>query len=61
MLTAAALDLGTWVLGALLTLFGLLASLKSATERATWRVLQWRKARRRKRELSRYAALTARG
>jgi hypothetical protein len=61
MLTAAALDLGTWVLGALLTLFGLVASLKSATERATWRVLQYRKARRRKRELSRYAALTARG
>ncbi len=61
MLTAAALDLGTWVLGALVTLFGLIASLKSATERATWRVLQYRKARRRKRELSRYAALTVRG
>jgi hypothetical protein len=60
MLTAAALDLGTWVLGALVTLFGLVASLKSATERATWRVLQYRKARRRKQELKRYAALTAR-
>jgi len=61
MLTAAALDLGGWVLGALITLFGLVASLKSATERATWRVLQYRKARRRKRELGRYAALTVRG
>jgi hypothetical protein len=61
MLTAAALDLGGWILGALVTLFGLVASLKSATERATWRVLQYRKARRRQRELNRYAALTARG
>jgi hypothetical protein len=56
-LTSAALDLGLWILGALLTLLGLVSSLKSATERATWRVLQWRKRRR----LNRFAALTVRG
>jgi hypothetical protein len=39
------------------TLFGLVSSLKSATEWAAWRVLQWRKRRR----LQRFAALTARG
>jgi len=56
-LTGAALDLGLWVFGALLTLFGFVSTLKSATERTTWRVLQWRKRRR----LNRFAALTACG
>ncbi len=56
-LTGAALDLGVWIVGALLTLLGFVSALKSATERATWRVLQWRKRRR----LRRFAALTGRG
>jgi hypothetical protein len=41
----------------LLILFGLVSSLTGATERATWRVLQWPKRRR----LQRFVALTARG
>jgi len=61
MLTAATVDLGVWIVCALITLLGLVASLKSATERATWRVLQYRKARCRRREMQRYAALAARG
>ena len=56
-LTMAAFDLGVWILGALLTLFGLVSSLKSATERTTQRVLDYRKRRR----LQRYAAMSARG
>jgi len=56
-LTGAVFDLGLWIFGALLTLFAFVSSLKSATERVTWRVLQWRKQRR----LSQFAALTARG
>ncbi len=56
MLTMGAFNLAGWILGALLTLFGFVASLKSATERATWRVLQRRKLRRLKREA---ALLTA--
>jgi hypothetical protein len=55
-LTVAAFDLGVWILGALLTLFGLVSSLKSATERMTLRHLRRRKARR-----ERFAAFTARG
>jgi hypothetical protein len=47
MLSAAAFDLAVWIFGALLTLFGLVASLKSATERATQRLLDYRKRRRR--------------
>ena len=38
--------LGIWVLGALFTLFGLVSSLKSATERVTLRILRRRKERR---------------
>ena len=56
-LTLAAFDLGVWILGALLTLFAFVSSLKSATERATLRVLNYRKRRR----LARFAALTAGG
>src|SRR5665213_123903 len=55
-LTFAAFDLTVWILGALLTLFAFVSPLKSATERATLRVLHYRKRRR----LERYAALTAR-
>ena len=56
-LTLAMFNLGSWILGALLTLFAFVSSLKSATERMTMRVLRYRKARR----LKRYEALTVRG
>lgn len=55
-LTLFVFDLGVWILGALLTLFGFVSSLKSATERATMRYLASRKRRRQRR----YAALTVR-
>jgi hypothetical protein len=55
------IDLGLWIAGALLTLIAFVSALKSATERATWRVLQFRKERRCRRELERYTAMTARG
>ena len=42
-LVGAAFDIATWILGALFTLFGFASSLKSATERITWRILQRRK------------------
>jgi hypothetical protein len=61
MVTGAVIDLGLWITGALITLIAFLSSLKSATERVTWRVLQFRKKRRRRRQLERYVALTARG
>jgi hypothetical protein len=38
-LTGAAFDLSGWILGAWLTLFAFVSSLKSATDRATLRVL----------------------
>jgi hypothetical protein len=56
-LSVAVFDLGVWILGALLTLFAFVSSLKSATERMTLRVLRRRKERR----LRRFAALTVRG
>jgi hypothetical protein len=56
-LTVAMFDLGIWILGALLTVFFFVSSLKSATERMTLRILRWRKERRRRR----YEALTVRG
>jgi hypothetical protein len=56
-LSFAVFDLGSWILGALLSLFAFVSSLKSATERMTLRVLRRRKERR----LQRFAALTARG
>ncbi len=49
-LTSAVFDLGVWVLFALLTLIGLVSSLKSATERATLRYIRRGKKRRRRRE-----------
>ena len=56
-LTVALFDLGIWILGALLTLFFFVSSLKSATERATQRFIDYRKRRR----AQRYAAMTVRG
>jgi hypothetical protein len=56
-LSFAAFDLGSWILGALFTVFAFVSSLKSATERMTLRVLR----RRRERRLQRFAALTTRG
>ena len=57
-LTVAAFDLGAWILGALLTIFAFVTSLKSATERVTLRILRRRKQRR-KRRAERFAALVA--
>lgn len=56
-LTVAAFDLSLWVLWAVLTVFGFIASMKGAVERATWRHLQKRKVRRAKRELERQRRL----
>ena len=54
-LTVAAFDLSVWILGALFTLFGLVSSLKSATERGASRYFHYRRRKR----LERFAALTA--
>jgi hypothetical protein len=48
-LTMATFDLGLWILGALFTAFTFISALKSATERGTQRVLNWRKNVRRRR------------
>ncbi len=56
-LTVAAFDLSLWVLWAVLTVFGFIASMKGAVEKATWRSLQKRKVRRAKRELERQRRL----
>lgn len=48
-LSMAVFDLGLWILWALATLFGLVSSLKGATERTTQRVIDYRKRRRLKR------------
>ena len=56
-LTVAAFDLSVWILGALFTLFMFVSSLKSFTERATQRVINYRKRRRRER----FAAMAVRG
>jgi hypothetical protein len=54
-LTLATFDLGLWILGAMFTAFMFVSALKSATERGTQRILNYRKRRR----LQRYAAMTA--
>ena len=59
-LSLATFDLGAWILGALLTAFAFVSSLKGATERVALRVIRYRKERRRQREMQRFAALTAR-
>ena len=46
MLTAAAVDLASWLFSALLALFGFCSAVKGTTERATLRYVRWRKARR---------------
>jgi hypothetical protein len=46
LLTVSALDLASWMLWAVLLLFGFASSCKTATERATLRYIRWRKARR---------------
>jgi hypothetical protein len=56
-LTLASFDLGIWILGALVAVFAFVSPLKSATEHATQRVIDYRRWRR----LERYAALTVRG
>ena len=55
-LTLASFDLGLWILGALFTAFLFVSSLKSATERATQRFIDFRERRR----AQRYAAMTVR-
>jgi hypothetical protein len=49
----------TSILGALFTVLGFIAALKSATERTTLRIVRHRKERRRLNEQRRFAALTA--
>jgi hypothetical protein len=46
MLSLGAFNLVWWIVGAALTLFGFVSSAKGTVERATWRHLQRRKARR---------------
>jgi hypothetical protein len=60
-LSLAAIDLGLWIFGALFTIFGLVSSLKSATERATANALRRRKERRLADQQRRFAAMTMRG
>lgn len=59
MLTVGSFNLVLWIFGALFTLFGLVSSLKGATERIALRVIRHRKARRRERDARRLQALTA--
>jgi hypothetical protein len=60
MLTFAVIDLALWIAGALLTVFGFVVSLKSATERVTQRIIDRGKRRRLERQ-QRFAAMTVRG
>ena len=60
MLTLATVNLAAWIAGAMLTVWGLVASLKSTTERVTQRVIDRGKRRRLERQ-QRFAAMTARG
>jgi hypothetical protein len=59
MLSLAAFDLGWWIVGALITILTLVSSLKSATERATLRIIRHGKERRRRKEQQRFGALAA--
>jgi len=52
LLAASAFDLSLWVFGALLALFGLLSSIKAATERATQSWLDHKKARRLRKQMA---------
>jgi len=53
-LTLAAVDLGLWILGALIALLSFVSSLKAATERVALRVIRRNKEKR----AGRFAALT---
>ena len=63
LLVAGAFDLALWLLGAALTLFGLLSSIKATTERLTQAWCDRRRARRLRRAAAQSAladaALTA--
>jgi hypothetical protein len=59
MLVALAVDASLWLLGALLTVFGFVSALKSATERMTLRVLHRRKERRRLKQVQPIAGALA--
>ncbi len=59
MLSLGAFDLAWWIVGALITVFALVSSLKNATERATLRIVRHRKERRRRKLLTRLTALIA--
>jgi hypothetical protein len=52
LLAAGAFDLSLWVFGALLTLFGFLASIKATTERATQSWLDHKKVRRLRKQMA---------
>jgi hypothetical protein len=52
LLATGAFDLTLWVFGALVTLFGLLSSIKATTERATQAYLDHKKARRLRRQMA---------
>src|ERR1700722_8174915 len=52
LLAAGAFDLSLWIFGALLALFGLLASIKATTERLTMSWLAHKKARRLRKQMA---------
>jgi len=60
-IAALAFDASVWLLGALVALFGFVSALKSATERATLRVLRRRKEKRRGAQMRPIAAALAHG
>ena len=60
-LMLAVLDLDFWILGALLVLWGLVASLKVTTERAALRIIRRNKESRPQAEQRRFAAMIGRG
>jgi hypothetical protein len=59
MLTFAAFDLGAWIIGALLTVLGLVSSLKSTAERMTQRLID--RGKRKRLAQQHFAAATRRG
>ena len=56
MLAFAAIEVASWVLGAVMMLFGFLASVRSMTERATLRYCDWRRTRRLRQEIKALAS-----
>ncbi|HUN97740.1 MAG TPA: hypothetical protein VMU69_16105 [Bradyrhizobium sp.] len=56
LLATGAFDLTLWVVGALLALFGFLASIKATTERLTWSWLHHRKAKRLRKQMAAVAS-----